>query len=130
MKPGFKPGLAIEHHAVVRPWMRLRLDGLVRHPLYATWAMVYHMEVAARKLLAPYLEPGEEAVGAAVAVDHLAPAAVGTPVRVVCRLESVRGRRVRTRLDVYVQNRRIGTGSHVQAVIPRERFERLSRRAR
>jgi len=47
----------------------------VRHPLYATWAMVYHMETVSRMLLAPYLEPHEEAVGGGVLVKHLRPAA-------------------------------------------------------
>ena len=64
----------------------------MRHPLYATWAMVYHMETAARMLLAPYLEADdEEAVGGAVLVKHLRPARIGAPLHVFAKLVRVRG---------------------------------------
>jgi uncharacterized protein with PIN domain/predicted thioesterase len=115
--------------AVVRSWMRPRLDGLVRHPLYSTWAMTYHIETAARKLLAPYLEPDEEAVGAAVAVEHLAPAPVGAEIRVVGTVSRLRGRRLYCHLDVYWKSRKIGRASHLQVVMPRRRFESLVRDA-
>lgn len=129
MKKGFRPGLRAELKAVVRPWMRPRLEGLVRHRLYSTWAMVYHMETAARMLLAPYLEPREEAVGAAVEVRHLAAAAPGATVRVTAALSRVRGRRVWVRLAAYDKKRKIGEGVHLQVVMPRERFARLTRDA-
>ena len=130
MKPGLKPGASVVHRLVVKGWMKPHLDGMVRHPLYATWAMVYHMEVAARKLLAPYLGPDEEAVGGAVLVKHLRPTAVGTQVRVLCRLVRVRGNRVTTRLDVFARGRKIGEGSHQQVVMPRDRFAKLLRDSR
>ncbi|MBI3548761.1 MAG: hypothetical protein HY078_06975 [Elusimicrobia bacterium] len=122
-------GKTVELRARVRPWMRPRLEGLVRHRLYSTWAMAYHMETAARKLLAPALDPGEEAVGGGLRVRHLAPAPIGAVVRVVCRLAGVRRGRVRTRLDVYLKNHKIGEGEHLQVVMPRARFETLGRRA-
>ena len=55
MKEGLRVGLTVDMPAKVERHMKPHLQGLVRHPLYATWAMVYHMETASRMLLAPYL---------------------------------------------------------------------------
>ena len=125
MRAGLKRGTQAIHQARGRSWMRPRLEGRVRHPLYATWAMVYHMEVAARKLLAPYLERDEEAVGAGVVLEHLAAAPVGAFVRVVCTLSRIKKNKLYCHLDVFWKNRKIGRGSHLQVVMPRKRFEGL-----
>lgn len=130
MKPGLRRGARIELTFVVESWMKPHLEGLVKHPLYSTWAMVYHMETVSRALLAPYLEPEEEAVGGAVLVKHLAPAGVRARVRVVATLARTRGNKVWTKLEAYCRNRRIGEGSHLQIVMPRERFARLIRESR
>ena len=130
MRAGLRLGLVVDHRAIVKPWMKPHLDGMVRHPLYATWAMVYHMEVAARKLLAPYLEPTEEAVGGGVLVKHLRPTAVGSRIHVLCTLVKLKGTRVYTRLEVFDKNRKVGEGSHVQVVMSRSRFADLLREAR
>ncbi|MBI4386997.1 MAG: thioesterase [Elusimicrobia bacterium] len=107
--------------------MKPRLEGLVRHPLYSTWAMAYHMEVAARKLLVPYLENTEEAVGAAISIRHLEPAPIGAELNIRCTLEHVRDNRVVARLEVRSGKRKLGDGTHLQIVMSRERFRRLSR---
>ncbi len=130
MKPGFKVGIKVDLPATVKPDMKPRLEGLVSHPLYATWAMVYHMETASRMLLAPYLEQTEEAVGGAVLVKHLRPARIGAPLHVVCTLVKVKGVRVYTRVQVFTRGRKIGEGSVLQVVMTRSRFARLLREAR
>ncbi|MBI3297587.1 MAG: hypothetical protein HYZ75_05455 [Elusimicrobia bacterium] len=130
MRPGLSRGARIELGFLVETWMKPRLEGLVKHPLYSTWAMVYHMETVSRALLAPYLEPHEEAVGGAVLAKHLAPAGMRSRVRVTATLVRVRGSRVWTRLEAFCKNRKIGEGSHLQIVMPRERFARLLREAR
>lgn len=130
MKAGFKVGIRVDLPATVKPSMKPHLEGLVSHRLYATWAMVYHMETASRMLLAPYLEPAEEAVGAGLLVKHLRPARVGAPLHILCTLVRVRGPRVYTRLEVFSKNRKIGEGSMLQVVMSRARFARLIREAR
>jgi fluoroacetyl-CoA thioesterase len=130
VRPGFRTGIKVDLPAVVKPSMKPHLEGLVRHRLYATWAMVYHMETASRMLLAPYLEPHEEAVGAAVLVKHLRPARVGAPLHVVCTLVRIRGTRVYTRLAVFSKNRKIGEGSVLQVVMSRAHFAKLVRETR
>lgn len=130
MKPGFKVGIKVDLPATVKPSMKPHLEGLVTHRLYATWAMVYHMETASRMLLAPYLEDHEEAVGAGVLVKHLGPAGVGAPLHVVCTLVRVRANRVYTRVHIFSRNRKIGEGSVAQVVMTRNRFAKILRDAR
>ena len=130
MKEGLRVGLTVDMPAKVERHMKPHLQGLVRHPLYATWAMVYHMETVSRMLLAPYLEPHEEAAGGGVLVKHLRPARVGAPLHVVARLVRVRGNRVYTRAEVHSRGRKIGEGSVVQCVMTRARFAKLLKEAR
>ena len=130
MKAGLRVGLTVDMPAKVEKHMKPHLQGLVRHPLYATWAMVYHMETVSRMLLAPYLEPHEEAAGGGVLVKHLRPARVGAPLHVVARLVRVRGSRVYTRAEVHSRGRKIGEGSVLQVVMTRARFARIVKEAR
>ena len=130
MRTGLRPGHTVDMPARVEKHMRPRLEGLVKHPLYATWAMVYHMETVSRMLLAPYLEPHEEAVGGGVLVKHLRPARIGAPLHVVARLVRVRGSRVYTRAEVHTRGRKIGEGSVLQVVMTRSRFAKLLKEAR
>ncbi|MEK7384779.1 MAG: hotdog domain-containing protein [Elusimicrobiota bacterium] len=130
MRPGLKVGLTVDMPARVEKHMKPHLQGQVRHPLYATWAMVYHMETVSRMLLAPYLEADEEAVGGGVLVKHLRPARVGAPLHVVARLVRARGSRVYTRTEVHSRGRKLGEGSVLQVVLTRSRFAKLLREAR
>ena len=130
MKPGLRVGMTIDLPARVERHMKPHLEGLVRHPLYATWAMVYHMETASRMLLAPYLEANEEAVGGAVLVKHLRPARIGAPLHVFAKLVRVRGARIFARTEVHSRGRKIGEGSVLQVVMSRGRFAKLLREAR
>jgi predicted thioesterase len=130
MKAGFKVGIKVDLPATVKPSMKPHLEGLVKHPLYSTWAMTYHIETASRMLLAPYLEPMEEAVGGGLLVKHLRPARVGAPLHIVCTLVKVRGMRVYTRAEVFSKHRKLGEGSMVQVVMSRGRFAKLLKEAR
>lgn len=130
MRPGLRRGARIELTFLVEGWMKPHLEGLVKHPLYSTWAMVYHMETASRMLIAPYLDAVEEAVGGGLLVKHLRPARIGAPLHIVATLVRIRSPRVYTRIDVYSKQRKIGEGSMVQVVMTRSRFARLMREAR
>ena len=130
MKPGLRRGARVELTFLVKPWMKPHLEGLVKHSLYSTWALVYHMETVSRMLLAPYLEASEEAVGGAVLAKHMGPVGIRSTVRVVATLARSRGPKVWTKLEAYCRSRKIGEGSHLQVVMSRGRFARLLREAR
>lgn len=129
MKPGLRVGMTVDLPARVEHHMRPHLEGLVRHRLYATWAMVYHMETAARMLLAPYLDEDEEAVGGAVLVKHLRGARIGAPLHVVAKLVRVKGAKIFARTEVHSRGKKLGEGSVLQVVMSKARFVKLLREA-
>ncbi|ULH14244.1 thioesterase family protein (plasmid) [Deinococcus sp. KNUC1210] len=64
------------------------------HPVYATYEIARHFEEVGRKLLLPLLEDGEEGLGTAVSVQHLASALPGMRVRHTATLDRLEGRRL------------------------------------
>jgi len=124
MREGLLPGAQAQVTIVVTPEMVAEFEELgVVHPVYSTWSMVRHMELACRKLILPYLEPDEEAVGYSVSVTHLSPTPVGMRVTVTARLEQTDGNRIICAVEAHNERTRIGEGTHVQVVLPRARLQ-------
>lgn len=114
------------------PPMTLRPTGEGQPPttsisaaVFSTPSMILLMERAARKVIEPFLEPGETSVGAIVQVDHLAPTPIGSEVRAVARVTAIDGRTID--FDVVAHDRHdfIGRGTHRRAVV---KLEKLARR--
>lgn len=129
MKPGFEPGIEREITAVVTPDMCPAFDGVIIHRCYSTWSVVHHMEVAARKVIVDFLEADEEAVGAQVHCEHLAPCRVGRTVRVRAKLTEVVRKRVVTEVTAYDGDRLLARGAHTQVVFNKERLKRYIERS-
>ncbi|MBT8484312.1 MAG: thioesterase [Phycisphaerales bacterium] len=83
MKPTLALGAQAEVRITVTEDMCPAFDGVVVHRVYSTWSMAHHMELAARKVLTPHLEPHEEGIGSHLSIDHVAPTPLGHVVRVV-----------------------------------------------
>lgn len=101
------------------------------HPVYATYWLTKHAELASRKIILPFLEPGEEGIGHEVNVKHLASALPGMQVVVTARLRRQEGNRVYA--DVRAVNELgdvVGEGSTTQVVLPRSKLERSFARLR
>ena len=95
MRPGLHIGASAAVHITVTPDMVATFDELGPvHPVYATWNLVRHMEEASRKVILPYLEDAEDAVGHAVEVVHLAPTLVGRPVVVTAYVAAIEDRTI------------------------------------
>jgi fluoroacetyl-CoA thioesterase len=92
--------------------------------VYGTPMMIYLMELAAAKAIAPYLPPGWVSVGAAVDVRHLAATPVGFTVTVRAEVEAWDGRTVTFRVEARDGVQLIGEGRHVRAPVELERFNR------
>jgi len=92
--------------------------------VYGTPMMIYLMELAAAKAIAPYLPTGWVSVGAEVDVKHRAASPVGFTV--VARAEVVAwdGRTVTFKVEARDDAGVIGEGRHVRAPIERARFDR------
>ncbi len=128
MKPDLKPGVEAEVSAVVTEDMCSAFDGVVVHRVYSTWSLAYHMELAARRVLAPHLEAHEEGIGSHLSIDHLAPTPVGKTVRVVATCTELNGSKVVCDVVAYEGERVVGRGKHVQRVFPKEVLQTLIER--
>lgn len=129
MKPGLAPGVCTELEIEVTPEMAPDYDGRMVHPVYSTWSMIHHMEMAGRKIILPFLEANEEAVGTHVSADHTAPARIGRRVRIVAEVEAVRGNKVTCKMTAYCGPHVLGHGKTVQAVLAKERLAELFERS-
>lgn len=103
------------------------------HPVYATYWMAKHMELAGRKIILPFLEEGEEGIGSKVSVDHLASALPGMKVRIVAEHLRTEGNRVHAQCTAWNElGDRIGVGYTEQVILPRAKllriFEKLQER--
>ncbi len=129
MRDGLVPGKVGEVRITVTNAMVARFDELGSvHPVYATWMMVKHLEEAGRKVILPFLEDGEDAVGHAIDVVHLAPTPVGGEVLARAILERVDDRRVYCRLEAFNAGGPIGRGHSIQVVVSRARLRERFRK--
>lgn len=120
--PGFQGRLSV----VVTDEMTVNFAELGRvHPVYATYWLAQHLEEAGRKVIEPFLEEGENGIGSAVSVRHLAPALPGTRLDVVCEFAGMRGNRVLVNGRVTADDGEvIGEGETEQTILPTEAIER------
>ena len=128
MMPELQPGRTAEVTAVVTEDMCPAFEGVVVHQVYSTWSMAHHMELAARKVLAPHLEDHEEGIGAHLSIDHLQPTPVGKTVRVVATCTDVDDGRVVCEVIAYEGERIVGRGKQVQRILPKKVIQSLIER--
>lgn len=119
MRQGLDPGAEASVTITVTEEMLARFEhlGLV-HPVYSTWSMIKHMELASRTVILPYLEDDEEAVGHNVSVTHRAPTPLGAVVTVRARLVAVEGSQVICAVSAQNERGLIGEGTTIQVVLP------------
>lgn len=123
-------GYEATFETVVSEAMTVEFEELGRvHPVYATYWLVKHMELAGRKIILPFLEVDEEGIGSAVEVRHLASALPGMRVRVIARHERTEGNRVYALLEAYNElGDLIGSGRTEQVILPKAKVAALFRR--
>lgn len=88
-------------------------------PVYATPAMICHMELAAYSLAERH---GFQTVGTKVSINHLKACLVGTEVTVTAELTEVDGRRLEYKIQVECAEGLVGEGTHQRFIIDSERF--------
>ncbi|GLV59659.1 thioesterase [Dictyobacter sp. S3.2.2.5] len=94
------------------------------HPVYATYWMTKHMELVGRKLLLPFLERDEEAIGHEVSVLHIASALPGMRVRFIADQARAEKNRVYIHCQIYTElSDLIGEGQTTQVVLPRHKID-------
>ena len=87
--------------------------------VYATPALICHMELAAFKLAEQF---GHQTVGTKVDISHLRACKVGTEVTVTAELTEVDGRRLEYNVRAEDEKGLLGEGRHQRFIIDPERF--------
>lgn len=97
--------------------------------VFSTPNMILLMERAARKAIEPYLDIGEESVGAQVHVDHLAATPIGATVTAFAQVTSVQGRSVDFDITAFDEREMIGKGTHRRMIVLTEKIaDRISQK--
>ncbi|AMV33082.1 putative enoyl-CoA hydratase echA8 [Pirellula sp. SH-Sr6A] len=90
--------------------------------VFSTPNMILLMERAARKAIEPYLEVGEESVGAQVHIDHLAATPIGAQVTAFAQVTAIQGRAVDFDVTAFDEREMIGKGTHRRMVVSLDRI--------
>jgi predicted thioesterase len=124
MKKTLVPGVSAEarHRVVTENLVNFRKPDAP--PVLATPWLLYVMETAAYDAIKPHLDPGEASVGTGFQFEHLAPTPAGDTVVATARVTAVDGARVTLELEARDSREVIARGTHVRAVIDKERFRR------
>jgi predicted thioesterase len=131
MKTSVYEGRA-ELHFVVEHQMRAVLEGREMHPVYSTFWLSYHAEVAARRAIEPYFDEDENAVGASLTLVHEAMAPIGAQLRVVACVQEVRllseGAVIVCSVEAFArygkQEERIAHGTQTQVSLPQASIDK------
>ena len=127
MREGLVPGVSAELRVLITEEMTARLEGREIHRVYATYWMAYHFEVAARRVLEPFLEPDEEGIGYRVEVKHLGPVPVGQEVQLLAEFTGFEGQEMVCAVEARWQGRLVGAGRQGQRILLKKDLEqRLS----
>ena len=126
MKPGLAPGASASHRVAVLPDMT---PEFAPHPVYSTYRMARDCEWAARLVILPYLEDGEEGVGAGLRLRHGRPAQVGATIVVTATCIRVRSPLVVCRVEASSDGERCGWGVVHQLLLPSDRLARTLRQS-
>ncbi len=112
------PGEEASHRVLVTHDMLAMLFGRVVHPVYATAAMVRHMEEAGRLLVEPHLGPDEDATGYRIDVTHALPARTGDRLTVTARCTFADEEQCVADVEVRGPRGVVGRGTFVQRYVP------------
>jgi len=94
------------------------------HPVYATYWLTKHMELVSRKIILPFLEPGEAGIGFEVSVRHLASALPGMKARLEAEHLRTEKNRVYGRCEAFNElGDKVGEGATTQVILPAQRLE-------
>lgn len=70
------------------------LDNKQIHPVYSTFWLVYHAELASRKAIEPYFETDDQAIGAGISVQHISMASIGETVEITAFVKEYNGSKI------------------------------------
>lgn len=120
MKNGLLAGLS--HQETYATTIDMRAKQLTAD-VFSTPAMIGLMEFTCVRLVAPYLDDGEQTVGIHVDVRHMAPTKIGQSVTVTAELLEIKDNKLRFNVSAANdQGVKIGEGRHRRALIDTAKF--------
>ncbi len=94
------------------------------HPVYATYWLTKHMELVSRKVILPFLEPGEAGIGFEVSVKHTASALPGMKVRLGAVFVKQERNRIYARVRAHNElGDTVGEGTTTQVILLQAKLE-------
>ncbi len=90
--------------------------------VYATRAMVGHIEEVCSEMVFPYLKEGEQTVGTGMTFKHMAATPLGMKVRYSATLIKVDGPKLAFEVEGFDEVDKIGEATHYRYVINAEKF--------
>ena len=90
--------------------------------VYATRAMVGHIEEVCADLVLPYLGEGEQTVGTGMKFKHMAATPLGMKVRYSAKLTEVDGPKLAFEVEGFDEVNKIGEATHYRFIINAEKF--------
>lgn len=98
--------------------------------VYATRAMVGHIEEICADLVLPYLGEGEQTVGTGMKFKHMAATPLGMKVRYNAKLTEVDGPKLTFEVEGFDEVDKIGEATHYRFIINAEKFNsRVAKKA-
>lgn len=99
------------------------LEGRIMHRVCSTYWLCYYAECVGRRIIEPYFDEGENAVGNALTLKHHAMAPVGATLRVhgdVCRFTFPT---IECAILIWWNDTLIAEATHTQTVLAQQRIE-------
>lgn len=88
------------------------------------------MEKVCAELVKRHLERGEQSVGTAMDIKHLAPTPLGMKVTIKAELTKIMGKQLLFRLEAYDEMEKIANATHYRYIIDVEKFsQRVAQKA-
>jgi fluoroacetyl-CoA thioesterase len=90
--------------------------------VYATRAMVGHIEEVCSEMVFPYLKEGQQTVGTGMTFKHMAATPLGMKVRYNATLTKVDGPKLVFEVEGFDEVDKIGEATHYRFIINAEKF--------
>lgn len=91
-------------------------------PLLSTPSLIWQLEHAAIKALAPFLSPGEISLGNSVQLQHSAPSPVGASISCTARVIRAEGKRILFQIEAHQGTKNIARGLHYRTIVCADAF--------
>jgi predicted thioesterase len=122
MSSVFQPGMTHEIAVKTKPEDSAQKFYPHLPDVFATPFLVGLMERVSAELINQHLQPGEQSVGIAMDLKHMAATPLGMEIRVKTEVTAVEGRKLTFRLEAYDEVEKIGEANHERFIIQAAKF--------